>query len=79
MTDSTPTTRKTARQIVFHFGGPTHLAALMERHGIVPRPDLEAVKKWAQRDSIPGRYMLALVELGVRLGKPLTQEDTTDA
>lgn len=67
----------TGREIVFHFGGPFNLVRLMERHRIVPRPRIEAAKKWAQRNSIPGEYMLGLVALGQAIGKPLPTPPTT--
>lgn len=65
------------RDIVFHFGGPLNLVRLMERHGISPRPNHEQAKKWSQRDSIPGDYMLGLVALGNAIGKPLPTPPTT--
>lgn len=73
-----PTTKQpTGRAIILHFGGPVNLARLAAVHGIDPRPNVEQIKKWSQRDRIPGQYVLGLVALGGRIGKPLQLDTIT--
>lgn len=64
-----------AREVIRHFGGPINLVRLAAHHGIAPTPNREQAKKWSQRNSIPGDYVLGLVALGEMIGKPLL--DTT--
>ena len=57
-----------ARQVISMFGSPSALARAIGA-------SREAVKKWSQRDSIPGEYDIAIVDAAAAAGLAITLAD----
>lgn len=65
----TSNTNIDVRKLVARFGGQGELCRRMNAKGYVVT--LKAIEKWIERDSIPGKRIIQLFELGISEGHPI--------
>jgi hypothetical protein len=57
------------RILLGHFGNPSELPELARKHDL--NITYFQVRKWLERDRVPADGLLALLQLGQRIGKPV--------
>ena len=57
------------RILISHFGSPSELPELARQHDL--KITYFQVRKWLERDRVPTDGLLALLQLGQRIGKPV--------
>lgn len=65
----TTSTNIDVRKLVARFGGQGELCRRMNAKGYAV--SLKAIEKWIERDSIPGKRIIQLFELGISEGHPI--------
>jgi hypothetical protein len=65
----TTTTNIDVKKLVARFGGQGELCRRMNAKGYAV--SLKAIEKWISRDSLPGKRILQLFELGISEGHPI--------
>jgi hypothetical protein len=65
--------RLNARKLLGHFGGAHNAARLAEQHGVAGIT-YNAAKNWRRRGQVSAEGIAALVELGIRLEKPVVMQ-----
>lgn len=63
------TSRLHVRKLISRFGGQAELCRRMNAKGYAITA--KAIEKWIERDSIPGKRIMQLFELGISEGHPI--------